>query len=258
MRSLLLETKAISMPAKKAAANIDIIMIRAVVPIFYGLNIRQNKGFVKFLPLLWGFPIFDKMKKAFIAFAVFILSFYVVGYLAIFYSLQYSAKSEIAERKEKTSIVNEKQITRITIPQNEYKKNTKQIKWYEEDEICMDGRMFDIVKVVRNGKHLAMYCLDDGKETNLFDFLNTHMAGTGTKQPCRKNKPIDTVGKFLTLKFIGTDTVAFFCMVHDSINHRCLQKIPVVNPYRSTTIQPPIQVPRCMGAGCSKPTAAPY
>ena len=116
------------------------------------------------------------------SFSAFLLSLvfclHIVGYLIVFSVARVQAFREMKTAVEKG--VPDSRLTAITIPAEK----SSELNWTEKKEFSYKGKMYDVVKTkTQENGAITYYCLNDSRETSLFNFLKKNIDGKKDKHP---------------------------------------------------------------------------
>jgi hypothetical protein len=124
-----------------------------------------------------------------------LLSFFLfnyIGYFIVFEIEQNDNKKSIlaAIKNDSSSFKIEKIIINDSIQD--------EINWKEENEFEFNGRTYDVIKKINQGSSIIVYCINDEKETELFNRLGEYVRSNLINDNSEKNKS----GKELSIKLI--------------------------------------------------------
>ncbi len=102
-----------------------------------------------------------------------ILAFNACGYYALYGTMLFVNESRIERLRE--AVPKRASLKRIVIPRGH--ENT-QVRWTDDDEFVIDGRLFDIVREETRGDTLIAYCARDRDEESIDHRIGEHVART--------------------------------------------------------------------------------
>jgi hypothetical protein len=98
------------------------------------------------------------------------------------------------------SAIPENKLTLIVLSEDDFENSFK-----DENEIEIDGQMYDVSKIINEGKIVKVYCLHDTEEDNLLMFLD-ELSNT----PVHDDQLANTVLQFLTLQYLPVSSEIIF------------------------------------------------
>jgi hypothetical protein len=138
------------------------------------------------------------MKKIFAIAIVSLFLLHYAGFYAYFgarlMSIRYDMKNKLKELPEE-------KLERIVLSKNDFAKID-----FDEDEVELNGKMYDIAKVIERGDQFIIHALHDASEDNLLSFLDEMVKRSGNDE-----KPVPSqLLQFLSLVFIPSSNNFFF------------------------------------------------
>jgi len=96
--------------------------------------------------------------------------YFTIGYFLVFLALQSAIKFKVRELI-RTNNIEQSYVTVIKIQS----KDVKNLFWYEENEFCLNGKMYDVVKHVIQNSNIYLFCVYDVEETNLISYFGQYI-----------------------------------------------------------------------------------
>jgi hypothetical protein len=138
------------------------------------------------------------MKKLFAIAVVFLFLLHFVGVYTYFCVRMTSIHREM---KAKLKALPEEKLEKIILSKNDLAKIN-----FDEDEVELNGKMYDVSKVVEYNDHFIIYALHDQSEDSLLSFLDDLV-----NESAHDNKPVpNQLLKFFSLVFIQPQNNFFF------------------------------------------------
>jgi hypothetical protein len=138
------------------------------------------------------------MKKLFAIVFVSLFLLHYAGFYAYFGTRLMSIRYEM---KNKLKALPEEKLEKIVLSKNNFAKID-----FEEHEVELNGKMYDIAKVIERGDQFIIYALHDTSEDNLLSFLDEMV-----KRSSNDKKPVPSqLLQFLSLVFIPSSNNFLF------------------------------------------------
>jgi uncharacterized membrane protein YwzB len=96
--------------------------------------------------------------------------YFTTGYFLVFWSLQSAIKYRVRELI-RTNQIEQSRLTMIKITAE----NANNLFWTEENEFCLNGKMYDVVKKVVQNADIYYFCSYDVEETYLISYFGQYV-----------------------------------------------------------------------------------
>jgi hypothetical protein len=149
------------------------------------------------------------MKKTISFFLLSIFLFNTAGYLVAFRIARVEIKKEMQELIRQG--VAEEALKSFTIKKYGNKTSLK----VEGDELCSEGKYFDIVSVSETPGTITYYCVDDRMESSLMSVLELHIGTYVSSQPLKED-PAKKISEHAAKLYIHTEEPSF-CFLPESL-----------------------------------------
>jgi hypothetical protein len=163
-----------------------------------------------------------------------LLSFFLfnyIGYFIVFEIEQNDNKKSIlaAIKNDSGSLKIEKVIINDS--------NQDEITWKEENEFEFNGITYDVIKKINQGSSIIVYCINDEKETELFNRLGEYVRSNLINDYTGKNKS----GKELSIKLIKLYFPVSVLVTDPLITKISANHYPEISKYKSPllSLDPP-------------------
>jgi hypothetical protein len=167
------------------------------------------------------------MKKIFAIAIVSLFLLHYAGFYAYFgarlMSIRYDMKNKLKELPEE-------KLEKIVLSKNDFAKID-----FDEDELELNGKMYDIAKIIERGDQFIIHALHDASEDNLLSFLDEMV-----KRSNNDKKPVPSqLLEFFSLVFLPTQNN--LCFYQKSYQKHFYQYSNLYSSLRSAIDSPPPQ-----------------
>ncbi len=167
------------------------------------------------------------MKKLF---AIAFVSLFLLHFAGVYTYFGVRLVAIRQEMKAKLKALPKEQLEKIILSKRDFQKVD-----VEENEIELNGKMYDIAKMEEKGNEYIVYALHDEHEDNLVSFLNEIV-----KRSSNDKKPVPSqLLQFLSLVFIPTQNN--FCFYQKSYQKHFYQYSNLYLSFRTSIGSPPPQ-----------------
>jgi hypothetical protein len=144
------------------------------------------------------------LKKATILFFLSVFLFNSVGYFIVFKIVQSKIKHEMmSEIRNNLSDYNPAKLIFDA-------KTEKEISWKEEGkEFEYKDQRYDIIKKVRDGESLIIYCIEDKKESMLWGDLNKHVKSNVISNVPERQKSADDISSNVIKLYFNPEAIIY-------------------------------------------------
>jgi hypothetical protein len=166
-----------------------------------------------------------KRISAFVTLTILLVN--AAGFYVYYAAHLHLIKAEMFEALRETPV---QRLEKVSMPLAEFV-NSKE----DENEVEVNGKMFDIAKIVISGQTVVLYGMTDKEETNLLGMLEEVLG-----KPVNNSYPVPTqVLQFMTLIFLKPDGNITLSLPSQAYEHNRLYQSLTRNIFIPTNYPPP-------------------